>query len=210
VVLASIGVGITTALAFQTRLNGIYAFIVAIAFLWITLRHAIRKAVLATLLTTAAFVGTTLLLNPYYWSTPSRPIEPFSSDRGPMRPITRLVQQKKDLEFAASFVQPRRGEGRTPLEKVEYLFVTRDLPGFFLRLSAMLSVVVLLVRRNFVAPPMRIAVLMSLAIVATMVLTLPMPWTRYLLVDLGPLALMAGFTTSEGWRALTRRYTAAP
>jgi 4-amino-4-deoxy-L-arabinose transferase-like glycosyltransferase len=195
-VLTSIAIGIVTALAFQTRLNGLYAFVVALPFLWFALR---RKAILASAFTIGAFVVTVLIVNPYYWSTPAIPHEPFSSHAGPLRPIARLVQQKHDLDTVAAPALGSRTEGRTLGGKTRYLFemMLSERSGILLILGAITGVILLFARWSSLAHPIRAAVLMSLAIVATMVATLPMPWARYLLVDVPPLALIAGFAIGE-------------
>jgi hypothetical protein len=76
--------------------------------------------------------------------------------------------------------------------------------------SALAGVIVLAVRWRSVTPPMRVALLMSLATVVTMVSTLPMPWTRYLLVDVPPLALLGGFATAEAASAFIQNRVSYP
>jgi hypothetical protein len=196
-----------TALAFQTRVNGLFAFIVAMPFVWMALHRTIRKAILATAIATGAFVATMLILNPYYWSTPAIALEPFSSHDGPARPLQRLVQQRHDIMAIAAPWQAARSEGRTPAEKAQYLLemMLGDLTGLLMVFSATAGVILLAVRWRSVTPPMRVALLMSLATVITMVATLPMPWTRYLLVDIPPLALLGGFATAEVvWASMNR------
>ena len=211
VIIAGIAIGIAAALAFQTRLNGLFAFIIAVPFLWMTLHRMLRNAIVATVVATGAFVATTLILNPYYWSTPAIPLEPFSSHHGPMRPIERLIQQQRDIMSIATPWQEARTEARTAVEKVLYLLemMLTDLAGLLMMFAALTGIIVLATRWRSVTHPLRIALLMSLAVVVTMVVSLPMPWLRYLLVDVAPLALLAGFGTAEVMRAavLSFRFT---
>ncbi|HEU4889376.1 MAG TPA: hypothetical protein VFV49_15935 [Thermoanaerobaculia bacterium] len=204
-------IGIVTALAFQTRLNGLFAFVIAVPFLWMTLRRTIRTAILATALATGAFVATTLILNPYYWSTPAIPLAPFSGHAGPMRPVDRLVQQHQDLRSIAIPWQYKRSEARTLAEKMRFLFemTLGELPGRLMVFGAATGVVLLPVRWRSVTPALRTALLMSLAVLITIVATLPMPWMRYLLVGVPPLALLAGFATAEVLRASIREWRQA-
>lgn len=206
VVVLAVAMGIVTALAFQTRLNGLYAFLVVIPFLWIVLRRSIRMALLATVVTAGGFVVTTLTLNPYYRSTPAIPHEPFSSHNGPLRPVQRLIQQKQDLVTVAAPVITKRTAGRTPGEKAGFVFegIASDLPGLLMMFAAVAAVTLLALRWRSLTPAVRVALSMSLAFVLTMVGSLPMPWLRYLLVDVAPLALLAGFASAELASALVR------
>ena len=199
IALIAAALGVTAAMAFQTRLNGLYALIIAIPFLWITLRHAIPKALAATAVTITAFIATTLAVNPLYWSTPATPLEPFSSHHGPMRPIQRLWQQFHDLQTIAGPYQEARMEGRTLGEKARFLAETLffDLPGLLLAVGAITGIILLVVRWHSLTPAVRIALLMSLAVTGSMVGTLPLPQERYLFVVVAPLALVGGFGTAE-------------
>jgi 4-amino-4-deoxy-L-arabinose transferase-like glycosyltransferase len=195
-------IGIVTALAFQTRLNGLLAFVLAMPFLWMASRRVKALAIAA-----AVFIAITLVLNPFYWSTGAVP--PFSSHNGPLRPVERLLQQKQDLERLAAPLQEGRTEGRGLSGKVRYLFemVLSDRSGVLLMLGAVTGAVFLAVRWRLLQPPMRIALLMSLAVIATMVATLPLPWPRYLLVVIPPLALLAGYGTGEMVNMAVQRTT---
>jgi hypothetical protein len=208
---AGISIGVVTALAFQTRLNGLFAFLIAMPFLWITLRRNIRQALLATALATGVFAATTMILNPYYWSTPATRIEPFSSQNGILRPVERLVRQKQDLMAIAAPLQEMGTESRNVVEKVQYLLemMLSDLPGLLIVFSAFTGTIILGVRWRSLTPPLRVALLMSLAVVVTMVATLPLPWLRYLLVTVPPLALVGGFAAGEAIGAFLREWSRA-
>ncbi len=209
--MACIAIGVVTALAFQTRLNGLFAFLVAVPFLWLTLHRTILKAILGTVIATVAFVATTLALNPYYWSTPAIPLEPFSSHHGPMRPVERLRQQQRDIMELARPVRDARAEGRTLAEKAWFLLeiMMSRLSDLLMMFAALTGAILLAVRWRSVPPALRVALLMSLAIVATMIATLPMPWPRYLLVVVPPLALVAGFATAEVLQTFIRAWRRA-
>jgi hypothetical protein len=211
VAVAGISIGVVTALAFQTRLNGLFAFLIAMPFLWVTLRRNMRQLLLATALATGVFAATTLILNPYYWSTPATRIEPFSNQNGLLRPIERLVQQRQDLLEIAAPLRAMHPEGRTVVERVQYLLemMLSDLPGLLMVFSAFAGTIILGVRWRTVTPPLRVAMLMSLAVAVTMVATLPLPWLRYLLVTVPPLALVGGFAAGEVLRAFIREWAGA-
>jgi 4-amino-4-deoxy-L-arabinose transferase-like glycosyltransferase len=197
-------VGIVTALAFQTRLNGLLAFVISMPFLWLALRRG-RALGIAT----AVFVAATLFLNPFYWSTPAAAVAPFSSHGGPLRPAERLLQQKQDLERLAAPLQEAPAEGRGIGGRVRYLceMVMSELSGVLLMLGAVAGGLLLAVRRRLLAPNLRLALLMSGVVIATMVVTLPLPWPRYLLVAIPPLALLGGFGTAELVRLFLRSRT---
>lgn len=202
IVPAAVLIGIVTALAFQTRLNGLFAFVIVMPFLWIASRS--RRAIV---IATAVFVATTLILNPFYWSTTTLP--PFSSHDTPLRPVQRLLQQQQDLQRLAAPLQEARMEGGTLVEKVRYVceMIMSDLSGLLLMLGAIAGAVVLALRWRLLAPALRVGLLMSLAVIATMVATLPLPWPRYLLVVIPPLALLAGFGAAEMLKVFLRGRT---
>jgi hypothetical protein len=189
-VIPAVFIGMVTAFAFQTRLNGLIAFLITVPLLRMAVPR--RRAVVAMTIGAAVFVATTFALNPFYWSTPAAPLPPFSSQEGVLRPIERLLQQKQDLERLAAPLQEGRMEARTVGGKVRYFFelVMSDL------------------RWRLLAPALRVALMMSLAVIATMVATLPLPWPRYLLVVIPPLALLAGFGTAESVKTLLARVSA--
>jgi hypothetical protein len=205
-VIAGSAIGIVTALAFQTRLNGLFAFIIAVPFLWMSLHRTIRTAILATAAVMGTFVITTLVLNPYYWSTPAIPREPFSSHQGPLRPIERLVQQYHDLRSFVAPLKKQRTQAQTLPKKIQFLFewMLGDVAGMLLVAGATTGIVLLPVRWRAVTPALRVALLMALAVAITMVATLPMPWLRYLLVDVPPLALLGGFGIAEVLRRVVK------
>ncbi len=198
VALTAGAMGIVAALAFQTRLNGMLAVLVALAFVW-GIFGTTRKALGATGVLMVTLAAATLLLNPYYWSAPATPLEPFSRHDGLGRPFQRLLQQKRDLETIAVPLQEGRQEGRTVPEKVRYAgeMLMSELAGLLTVIGAMVGLVLLGRRGRVTARPLRIALLMSLAVVFLMIATLPLPWPRYLLVTVPPLALIAGFGTAE-------------
>ena len=205
IVTSAVLIGIVTALAFQTRLNGLFAFLIAMPFLWMASRSRRAIAIAASV-----FLAVTLILNPFYWSTTTLP--PFSSHEGPLRPVQRLLQQKQDLERLAAPLQEARMEGGTLTGKVRYVLemVMSYLSGLLLMVAAIAGLVMVALCRRLLAPAMRIALLMSLAVVATMVATLPLPWPRYLLVVIPPLALLAGFGVAELVKAGVQRITRKP
>lgn len=212
IALVAAGIGFFAALAFQTRLNGLFAFMIAVPFLAFLLRRTPKKAVLAIGIATCVLITTTLALNPLYWSSPRAPIASFPQQHGWFRPLDRLIQQKHDLETVATPLWESRTEARTVPEKFTYLceIVMSSLAGLLMVVSAVIGSILLIIRWRVLAPPLRIALLMSLAVVVTMVATLPMSWTRYLLVDIAPLALLGGFAIGEILRILVTNYAPRP
>ncbi|HEV7767148.1 MAG TPA: hypothetical protein VGQ76_19255 [Thermoanaerobaculia bacterium] len=206
------GIGFFAALAFQTRLNGLFAFMIAVPFLAFILRRSPKKAILAIGIATCVLIPTTLTLNPLYWSSPRAPLASFPQQDGWFRPLDRLIQQKRDLETVATPLWESRTEARTVPEKFKYLceIVMSSLAGLLLILSAVIGTVLLIARWRAIAPPLRIALLMSLTVVIVMVATLPMSWTRYLLVDIAPLALLGGFAIGDILRMLVTNYAPRP
>lgn len=207
-------IGLVTALAFQTRLNGLFALLVALPFVWLALRSTPRIAIAATAILACTFAVTTLAVNPFYWSMPATPLQPFSAHAGPSRPFERLLQQKHDLEALALPLQEGRTFGRTPAEKVAYLFETMlsDVTGLLMMAAAIGGIIGLALRWRSLVPQLRMAMLISLTVVFTMTATLPMPWGRYLVVVTGPLALAGGFGAAEvarGFLGELRRAVAA-
>lgn len=176
IVVTALAIGVAAALVFQTRLNGLYAFLIAVPFMAMALK---RRAPAAIAIAGVAFVLATLALNPYYWSDP----------------LERLLQQKSDLESLAAPLQEGRAEGRTVPEKALYLLqvVMLDAAGAVTTLAALAGLVLAAVRWRATTPPMRMVLLLSAATIVTMVATLPLPWPRYLLVTVPPLALLAAF-----------------
>lgn len=176
IVLTAIAIGVAAALAFQTRLNGLYALLIALPFIAIVLK---RKSPAAVLVTALAFGAAAFAVNPYYRNAP----------------LERLLQQKHDLERIAAPLQEGRTEARTIGGKARYLVqvVMLDAGGAVTMLAALAGLLLIPVRWHTTTPPMRIALLMSLTVAATMVATLPLPWNRYLLVVIPPLALIGAF-----------------
>jgi hypothetical protein len=198
VAMAAALVGIVSALAFQTRLNGILAGAIAMGFLGAASGPNKRRVLAALAIALGSFAATTLAVNPFYWSTPERTSARFSTPAGLTRPMVRLAQQKEDLERLAAPLRQRRPETHSLSGRTRYATarLRSGAAGVSLLLGAAAAVTLLARRWRTRTRAIQVAVAMSLVVAMTMILTLPMPWQRYLFVVIPPLALLAGFGTA--------------
>jgi hypothetical protein len=198
----SIGIGVVCAFAFQTRLNGLLLTPIAAMFL----RRP--RFVLAMCI---VFACTALLVNPYYWSEPSVPVPGFSAQPVATRPLLRLLQQKADLERIAQPLRDGLSEGRDTRERVIYAgeMLLGDPGALGSILFALAGAVTAVTRWKTSSASLRSALAMSAVVITTMVLTLPLPWPRYLLVTLPPICSLGGYGLGElsRWTAAILRRT---
>lgn len=198
----STAIGVAAAITFQIRLNGLFGVAIAVLFAALAVRRSARTLAYAAATAMASSLAATLLLNPYYWSTPASPIMPFAAQTGMTRPIERLLEQKRDLETLAGPI--RLAQPLTFGKRLRFLseVVFGDLAGLLLAMAAATGVLMLAFRWRAFAPELRRALLMSIAVVIMMVVTLPLPWPRYLLVVVPPLAFLAAVGVAEAGRSL--------
>jgi len=207
-VLRSVGAGLLGALAFQTRLSGL----VALGGVWVVLmiravgqRRVGRGATLAVVATAATLVAGTAA-NLYYWAVPpagSVPENVRAAQALPLRIVERYEIQMEDLAALLRREQavqpPLRGLAGRAQFGAEYL--VGDLVGLATLLGIAAAVAIAAVRRSLPAPKV-VLLGWAAAIFMAIVFWLPVPYPRYLLVVVPPLALAAAC----GWTALVQAF----
>lgn len=188
--------GLFAAMAFQTRLTGGIALAATLAVL---LLHRNWKAALLAVL---AFVAATIAINPYYWPNP---IDRFAQELSYLRTVLGAVTSdgvRLPLWAAAD-------AARTPVEwtlfqKLRFTWIAL---GGVLLVSAAAGC--------YFARRQRGLLVWSAVVILGILLWLPLPWARYLLVVLPPLALFAGIACAdvlrgvfEAWRWRMRQPSA--
>ena len=184
--------GLVCAAAFQTRLNGGIAFAASAVVL---LARRQRKTLLALIVTGIVFVLASIAMNPYYWAAaPDTPVADANL-------VERFQQQVADLAKGVESLRPA-GKVRLPLwasptpdrAPVDWLpygkarFLRAAMAGDFRGIAMLVGALLFVIlsrQRTF-------TLAWAIPIVAITVIWLPLPWPRYLLLVLPPLALMAG------------------
>lgn len=165
--------GATCALAFQTRLNGGIALAASLAVL------LVRKRWLAAVIVTSTFVIAAIAINPYYWADPfTRFPEQISDLRTILHGLTRDGVR---LPLWAAESSSRTPVAWTALQKLRFAWITL---GPVLLGGAIAGCWFARRRRD-------VLVWCGAVLLGTLA-WLPLPWARYLLVVLPPLALLAG------------------
>ncbi|HEX6098396.1 MAG TPA: hypothetical protein VF432_18900 [Thermoanaerobaculia bacterium] len=165
--------GIVCALAFQTRLNGGIALAASLAVL------LVRKQWRAAIFTAITFVIVAITLNPYYWPNV---FQRFPQQVSDLRTILDgLTRDGVRLPLWAADSPARAPIAWTVLAKLRFAWIA--LGGALL---AGAGAGCWFARRR---PD--VLVWCGVVILGTLV-WLPLPWARYLLVVLPPLALLAG------------------
>jgi hypothetical protein len=175
--------GLLGAVAFQTRLSGL---IVPAAFVVLVLvaggsgrwRSHIRDAAIALGVCAAAGFA----LNPYYWIYPG----------GPLRA---LMRQISDLQLLLGAQD--RLHGVTDRVVFAWEVLAGDLAGFLLLLACALALLFLLPHGARDRRTLAAVSAWAAALAGGTILWLPVPWPRYLLVAMVPLAFLAAFGVSE-------------
>jgi len=163
-----IAAGVVGALAFQTRLNGVLFFAVAMLVL-LPIRRPIGFVAAAV-----AFAIVALAVNPYYWPNP----------------FARFAQQVSDLDELLS----RAGGHLTTLGlKLRFTMeiICGDLEGLLLLLAAVCGVGALLLLWRRLDSRDRVVGAWCVITTAAFVLWMPVPVQRYLLVVIPPLCCLA-------------------
>jgi hypothetical protein len=175
---APIATGIVGALAFQTRLNGALFFVVTLPFA----RRRWRAA--------AAFVATTMLVNPYYWPNPP----------------ARLFAQFRDARFLLAQMPVRL---TTLGAKWRFLLevVGGDVAGLLLLSAAVAGALVVAMRWRVLPDDARIAGAWCLATLVVFVVWLPVAWPRYMFAAVPPLCGLAAISCGAFQRAITSSVT---
>ena len=169
----SLALGMTCAAAFQTRLNGGIALAAVLAVL------AFQKQWKAALIVILAFAAATVAMNPFYWPNPAGR---FTQEVSELRTTLAAVRPGGvRLPLWAADSPAREPIAWTAFQKLRFTWIAL---GGVLLVSAAAGCFVVRARR---------ALLVWCAVVIGGILVwLPLPWARYFLVVLPPLALLAG------------------
>lgn len=221
--------GILSAMAFQTRLNGAIAIVGCIVVLIVAAVLQRRRIhLLAALLTSITFAIAAIAINPYYWSAaPEDPAIP-AEVRAPRSLVPRLISrvelQVRELSSILDLFRTggvrlplwaaeTKARARTPWNiatKSRYLAraIAGDGYGFALAIGALAGAIYALVSRRREA---LFALVWCGAIIGGTCVWLPIPWSRYLFVIVPPLALLGGIglaavigKAGEGRRVMQR------
>jgi len=220
---ATAAAALFAALAWQTRVSGLLA-LGAIGLMLIA--AAVRgqgsgvrgQVVTKSLLTGSALfclavivcgiVGTAI--NPFYWSRPLDPrVEPrFRESRLlPLRVAHRHAQQLQDLEEIYARERPLHPH-LTPAGKFRFAaeILLSDWTGLAMAAGLLLAIYLRLRGASRQSSTTSFALLWSAAIAGGIILWLPFPWPRYLLLALPPLALLGAI----GWSDLVHAGRTVP
>lgn len=201
-------VGLASALAFQTRLNGLLALATILPIMLVALRTRRKVAAASVAACLTLFIVTVMAVNPYYWSAPATRIDPFSQHRFPLRPAERVVTQARDLRTLATRLQEGRIEARTIPEKIGYSFATvmLDHASVLMTVLAAVAVIRFGISGRSRRRDARYALAVAFAIAMVMAISLPMPWPRYVFVIVPSLAMLAGLAVGDLVRLTARAF----
>lgn len=202
--------GSVGAAAFQIRLSGLTSTVATVAVLfvlWIRRRDRLLVVAMMTSFAVTLVVGTAI--NPYYWTTahPADGVPPEFRTRTslPSRIAHRYELQIQDLGLLLQR-EIRKNPPFTMRRKVrfsfEYLF--GDWSGIFLLFGLLLAGLAWLPGGTARRDNLALLSVWSGSICVTLWLWLPLPWSRYLLPLIPPLAIVAGF----GWGELLQQLVA--
>jgi len=195
--------GVICGLAIGVRLNGGICLLFAIAVFFIAaFRHRSRTILYASavLLLTALVVA--ILLNPYYWApAPTAvgvPAELTRDEAMPLRILHRVAFQVRDLETILGFLRQSHRTLDSPWRHLQFFGVTvcGSLVGFVMWLFAALGVLLAVLRRRMTSG-LHFLLLWIVIIAGGTAAWLPVPFARYLLVAIPPLALAGGIGIAE-------------
>jgi 4-amino-4-deoxy-L-arabinose transferase-like glycosyltransferase len=184
------------ALAVETRVSGAIA---GAAIAGVFIAAAIRGRTVRPLLQLAAIgmaaVLLAILMNPFYWVPGAEPL--------PLRTVHRIAKQFHDLNALSLREAARQAPLRSPAAKAAFTaeIVIGDVAGLLMLAGCALAVTLAILRRRgeWIEP-----FVWSLIVIAGVILWLPFPWPRYLLMIVPPLAIVAGIGYGElGKRART-------
>jgi hypothetical protein len=169
---SALQIGLVCALAFQTRLNGGIALAASLAAL------LVRKRLRAAIIVAITFVVAAIAINPYYWADVHRFPEQISDLRTILHGLTRDGVR---LPLWAADSPDRPPITWTLLAKLRFAWITFG--------PALLGGAV---AGCWFARRRRDLLVWCGIVIGGTLLWLPLPWARYLLVVLPPLALLAG------------------
>jgi 4-amino-4-deoxy-L-arabinose transferase-like glycosyltransferase len=199
----AIALALLCALAVGTRVSGAIAgTAVAGTLLIAAIRGRTARPLLQLAAIGAAAAVLTIVMNPFYWVPGPEPL--------PLRIAHRIATQFHDLNVLSAREAARQAPLRSLGGKAGFTaeVVLGDVAGLLILLGCALAIALAILRRRsqLVEP-----FVWSLIVAGGIVLWLPFPWPRYLLVIIPPLAMLAGIGYGElgrrtrGWREGARR-----
>ncbi len=181
--------GLVCAMAFQTRFNGGIALAAVLAV------FLLRRNWKAGLLVGLAFAAATIAMNPYYWPNP---IGRFAQEISELRTtLAAVTAGGVRLPLWAADSPARTPIEWTALQKLRFTWIALD--GGIRSLALLAGVAAgcwAAVREKSFA-----LLLWCAVVIAGILIWLPLPWARYLLVVLPSLTLLAGLGYAAGLRA---------
>jgi 4-amino-4-deoxy-L-arabinose transferase-like glycosyltransferase len=198
---------IVCAFAFQTRLNGIVALVLALAALCILafLRRSRRR-----LLEAAAVSALTLVLavtiNPYYWTVP-HPAAGLPSELSrhaplPLRIFERVKIQYRDAQLLVAGERKSQASLNIPQK---FRFASEMIAGDVVGLLTIVGLILAAIRRRLLPhddsnEARKLTIVWCAAAAVAVIVALPFAWPRYLFAAMPPIALIAG----AGWGSALR------
>lgn len=196
--------GTIAGLAFQVRASGLIALAAVLVTLTVlSLRRKLARPLLLVLAATASCLVLSTIINPFYWAVPDDAgvAEALESDAPlPLRIVKRYRIQIQDQQRMLEEAQ-RRGGALSLTERPRFVAETAlaDWAGM-LSLAGLLLALYFLVRSP-AREHLLLACSWGLPIIVLVLLWLPLPWPRYVLVLVPPLSLIGAL----GWAELLRR-----
>jgi 4-amino-4-deoxy-L-arabinose transferase-like glycosyltransferase len=193
--------GTIAALAFQVRASGLIALAaVVLALIVLSLRRKSARPLLLAMAATATCLVVATIINPFYWAVPDDVIlaEMLESDELlPLRVVKRYGIQIQDQQRILAEAQ-RRGGALRPAERPRFIaeMALADWAGMLSLIGLLLGL--FLLARSPKGKRLLPACAWGLPIILLTVLLLPLPWPRYVLVLVPPLALIGAL----GWAEL--------
>lgn len=197
--IAAVLAGLLSAFAFQTRLNGVFVLLLAVAVASAAplTRREWRPASAVMAVALLVFAGTALLVNPYYWA-------PAGEERSLLPRIAgRLTAQANDAATLHERVSSTASRSRVGMFIQS---VGGDVAGLVLIAGAVgglgFALTGRLTRRE------RVLTWWAFASVVLVIWTAPAAWPRYFLGTVAPLSLMAGVGVVAMVRTLSHKAVA--
>jgi 4-amino-4-deoxy-L-arabinose transferase-like glycosyltransferase len=209
-----VAIGAVSALAFQTRLNGLLVLATTILVLFLSAvashqRARVSAAIRSTAVILLTFATLALAINPYYWAhAPSDPEIPsaLQANSSPLlRPIIRLQHQYADARELAGKVQQVTPGFISLQQKGRWILETGfgDIPGVLKLAGLGLLLIFWPIRSGQLAAGERLTLIWCIALCLTYLLWLPFAWPRYLL----PLVPFLVILSATGWVLALRFFT---
>ncbi len=186
--------GVICGLAIGVRLNGVVALVFAVAALLVTfVRHRSRATLGALILVILMAAIVLIAVNPYYWAA-----APGANDGLPLRVVHRFQEQLRDLRTIMRGLERGHILIHGPVRRLGFFGLTLFGGAVGTALWLAVSVGTLLpVIRGRVTDDLRFFWVWAVVIAGATALWLPVPFQRYLMIAIAPLALIAGIGVSE-------------